>query len=523
MASISKERLREMEEEMDRFEAEIQVPGGPPPPGRGFILGANTYDRVQAQLSSLRQESTRLQQQQMGRVEDDDNDEDLEDEDLRMQDNDYGVGHKRGYPDDEEDNEYYDIDERPGRPQGPLIPPPPPPPIIPHRHPPSHAPQMMGDMSLANMFAPPPPPPPEPEDGEEVSTLSFKPYAPGEGPCVPRPAFMPPQLRQRLPPPNARPPFPRPPMRMGGPYGGPMGPPRHMMGPGPNMGQMGPGMMGPQGHMGPPGPPMGMPGGQPRPPGLEGSMPFMGPIDPPQIIRKPAVIEQPKLVYSAAPVINIDRKTEGKKKKKKKGKSETDATDSKAKDPVSSNSTSQPSHTTAEEEKPPAAVEAVPDPPMMTGMMGGINLNPAVPGNVPGNPANPTGKKEKKKKEKKFIRLAANTTWEDPTLAEWQQDDFRMFCGDLGNEVTDETLVRAFNKYPSFLKAKVVRDRRTNKTKGYGFVSFKDPVDFTRAMREMNGKYVGNRPIKLRKSNWKDRNIEVVRKKDKEKKRLGLK
>ncbi|GFO01216.1 RNA-binding protein 42 [Plakobranchus ocellatus] len=66
-------------------------------------------------------------------------------------------------------------------------------------------------------------------------------------------------------------------------------------------------------------------------------------------------------------------------------------------------------------------------------------------------------------------------------------DDFRMFCGDLGNEVTDETLVRAFNKYPSFLKAKVVRDRRTNKTKGYGFVSFKDPVDFTRAMREMNG------------------------------------
>ena len=66
-------------------------------------------------------------------------------------------------------------------------------------------------------------------------------------------------------------------------------------------------------------------------------------------------------------------------------------------------------------------------------------------------------------------------------------DDFRMFCGDLGNEVTDETLQRAFGKYPSFVKAKVVRDRRSNKTKGYGFASFKDPVDFTRAMREMNG------------------------------------
>ena len=36
------------------------------------------------------------------------------------------------------------------------------------------------------------------------------------------------------------------------------------------------------------------------------------------------------------------------------------------------------------------------------------------------------------------------------------------------------------------------------------------------------GKYVGNRPIKLRKSTWKDRNIEMARKKDKEKKKLGL-
>jgi len=69
-------------------------------------------------------------------------------------------------------------------------------------------------------------------------------------------------------------------------------------------------------------------------------------------------------------------------------------------------------------------------------------------------------------------------------------DDFRLFCGDLGNEVTDDTLARAFNKYPSFQKARVVRDKRTNKTKGFGFVSFKDPNDFTRAMREMNGKHL---------------------------------
>uniref|UniRef100_K7G5R4 RNA-binding protein 42 n=1 Tax=Pelodiscus sinensis TaxID=13735 RepID=K7G5R4_PELSI len=110
----------------------------------------------------------------------------------------------------------------------------------------------------------------------------------------------------------------------------------------------------------------------------------------------------------------------------------------------------------------------------------------------------------------------------DPVLPSSMPDDFRIFCGDLGNEVNDDILARAFSRYPSFLKAKVIRDKRTGKTKGYGFVSFKDPNDYVRAMREMNGKYVGSRPIKLRKSMWKDRNIDVVRKKQKEKKKLGL-
>lgn len=70
-------------------------------------------------------------------------------------------------------------------------------------------------------------------------------------------------------------------------------------------------------------------------------------------------------------------------------------------------------------------------------------------------------------------------------------DDFRIFCGDLGNEVNDDILARAFSRYPSFLKAKVIRDKRTGKTKGYGFVSFKDPNDYVRAMREMNGECEG--------------------------------
>lgn len=128
--------------------------------------------------------------------------------------------------------------------------------------------------------------------------------------------------------------------------------------------------------------------------------------------------------------------------------------------------------------------------------------------------------KDKRKVDKKTVRSIGGQIWEDPTLIDWEEDDFRIFCGDLGNDVNDELLTRTFSKYPSFLKAKVVRDKRTNKTKGYGFISFREPQDFIRAMKEYDGKYVGSRPIKLRKSTWKQRGIDERRKKEAEKKAL---
>ncbi|KAJ3683582.1 hypothetical protein LUZ60_013809 [Juncus effusus] len=118
-------------------------------------------------------------------------------------------------------------------------------------------------------------------------------------------------------------------------------------------------------------------------------------------------------------------------------------------------------------------------------------------------------------RKKAVPRKAAGQSWEDPTLTEWPENDFRLFCGDLGNEVNDDVLTKSFARFPSFNMARVIRDKRTGKTKGYGFVSFSNPSDLAAAIKEMNGKYVGNRPIKLRKSNWKERTDEEALKRQK--------
>ena len=121
------------------------------------------------------------------------------------------------------------------------------------------------------------------------------------------------------------------------------------------------------------------------------------------------------------------------------------------------------------------------------------------------------------KDKKKTIRKVGDEKWIDESLAEWPENDFRIFVGNLGNEVNDNLLSETFSKFSSFAKAKIVRDKITSKSKGYGFVSFLDGEDFLNALMEFDGKYIGTRPCKLKKSTWEDRNPDAQKKKRKKK------
>lgn len=86
--------------------------------------------------------------------------------------------------------------------------------------------------------------------------------------------------------------------------------------------------------------------------------------------------------------------------------------------------------------------------------------------------------------------------------AKWDPKHFRLFVGNLGPDATDDVLAAAFSAYPTISKAHVAVDK-SGTSKGYGFVAFSSADDYLKAFREMNGKYVGQRPVQLKRADKK--------------------
>ncbi|KAL6854619.1 hypothetical protein J3F83DRAFT_477244 [Trichoderma novae-zelandiae] len=104
-------------------------------------------------------------------------------------------------------------------------------------------------------------------------------------------------------------------------------------------------------------------------------------------------------------------------------------------------------------------------------------------------------------KKKTVVREGGGKKWTDDTLLEWDPSHLRLFVGNLAGETTDESLLKAFSRWKSVQKARVIRDKRTTKSKGYGFVSFSDADDFFQAAKEMHGKYIQSHPVVVKKAN----------------------
>lgn len=70
----------------------------------------------------------------------------------------------------------------------------------------------------------------------------------------------------------------------------------------------------------------------------------------------------------------------------------------------------------------------------------------------------------------------------------------KIFVGSLPWSFTNESLATLFKEYGEVQEAVVIMDRDTGRSKGFGFVTFKNEGDAQRAL-DMNGKNIEGRTI----------------------------
>jgi RNA recognition motif-containing protein len=75
--------------------------------------------------------------------------------------------------------------------------------------------------------------------------------------------------------------------------------------------------------------------------------------------------------------------------------------------------------------------------------------------------------------------------------------------GDLSNEVNDEVLLQAFSAFGSVSEARVMWDMKTGRSRGYGFVAFRERADAEKALSSMDGEWLGSRAIRCNWANQK--------------------
>lgn len=85
-----------------------------------------------------------------------------------------------------------------------------------------------------------------------------------------------------------------------------------------------------------------------------------------------------------------------------------------------------------------------------------------------------------------------DATWEEERIM-----SKKLFVGGLSWGTDDQGLRQAFEQYGEVTDAKVITDRDTGRSRGFGFVTFSSQDDADTAMEAMNGQQLDGRAIRV--------------------------
>jgi len=79
-----------------------------------------------------------------------------------------------------------------------------------------------------------------------------------------------------------------------------------------------------------------------------------------------------------------------------------------------------------------------------------------------------------------------------------------LYVKNLDDVIDDERLRKEFTPFGNITSAKVMREDKTNNSKGFGFVCFSSPEEATKAVTEMNGRIIVSKPLYVALAQRKD-------------------
>ena len=72
-----------------------------------------------------------------------------------------------------------------------------------------------------------------------------------------------------------------------------------------------------------------------------------------------------------------------------------------------------------------------------------------------------------------------------------------IYVGNLSNEVTEEDLKQAFETFGEVESVKIIKDKYTNRSKGFGFVEMPSKAEGQSAIDDLNGKELKGKALNV--------------------------
>lgn len=73
----------------------------------------------------------------------------------------------------------------------------------------------------------------------------------------------------------------------------------------------------------------------------------------------------------------------------------------------------------------------------------------------------------------------------------------KIYVGNLAFSVTDDELQQAFASFGTIASARVVMDKMSGRSKGFGFVEIEDDASADEAIQKMDGQTIGGRAVRV--------------------------